>query len=176
MVNPRPSPQKLAALKWEIKHRYSQKSKVGKRTRSMAAIRLSELTRWLHHTNGAGVELEPTETSLQIVRLFAHHLGGLPNTDARIRTWTATYAPWLLPQDQERLINQVVSCPLKFSADKLAWKIRLTDALRTELKIKTIGSIDCNQQQRQARRRKDAADRQKARRAAARQTTPVHNI
>lgn len=171
MVNPRPSPQKLEALKLEIKLRYKRKARESvkvNRSRSMAAFRLAELTRWLHHTNGGGAELEPSEQSIQIVRLFAHHMGGLPNSDGRIRSWTSTYSPWLLPQQLERLINEVTSCPLKWTADKLGWKIRLTDAVRTELKIKTIGAIDCSKEQRQARQRKRRAARDRARKIAKR--------
>lgn len=165
---PRPSPELIAARKWEVAKRYERKPKVGKRSRSMAAIRLSELTRWLHDQYGAGVELEPCEANYTIVRLFAHHLGGLPDAPRRITKWTDTYAPWFDPKNLERLIYEVTSCPLKFSADKLAWKIRLTDAKRTELKIKTIGAIDCNKEQRKQRQRKKREDREKARRLAKR--------
>jgi hypothetical protein len=168
----RPSPELIAARKFEIAKRYAQKSRVGKRSRSMAAIRLSELTRWLHDAYGEGTELEASDDGYAIVRLFAHHLGGLPDAPRRITVWRDSYAPWLDPRNLERLISEVVSCPLKFSADKLAWKIRLTDAKRTELKIKTIGAIDCNRDQRKARQRKRRAEREKARRAAKR-TTPA---
>jgi hypothetical protein len=171
----RPTPAQVLARKLEIRRRYDRKAaKVGKRSRSMAAIRLAELTRWLHDANGHGTELEPTERSIEIVRLFAHHMGGLPESPRRITAWLADYAPWIKGADRERLITEVATCPLKWSADKLAWKIRLTDAKRTELKIKTIGAMDCNKAQRDARRRQDAAARQRARRAA--KAKAVHNI
>lgn len=166
----RPSPELVAARRWEIKRRYATKAKVGKRTRSMAAIRLAELTRWLHDTNGAGVELEPSEQSVQVARIFAHHMGGLPETARRIKAWVDRYAPWLDLASQERLIAEVTQCPLKWSADKLAWKLRLTDAKRTELKITTIGAIDCSREQRAVRRAKVKAERERARRAAKRLT------
>src|ERR1041385_8510781 len=76
-----------------------------------------------------------------------------------------------LPIYRERLITEVVQCPLKWAADRLAWKLRLTDAKRTELKITTIGAIDCSKDQRQARRRKAKAAREKSRRAANRVPT-----
>jgi hypothetical protein len=177
MVNRRPAPELIAARKWEIARRYSKKAKVGKRSRSMAAIRLSELTRWLddaYDAYGAGVELEPSATSETILRVFAHHLGGLPDAPRRISAWCDRYTPWLTLRSREILIGEVVACPLKYSADKLAWKIRLTDAKRTELKIKTIGAIDCSKEQRADRRRSDHAKRQKAARVAKRQA--VRNI
>jgi hypothetical protein len=166
MVNTRPSPKKLAALKFEIAKRYKRAAADARkrnRSRGMAAIRLSELTRWLDDAFGKGVELEPGEASYQLVRIFAHHLGGLPDTARRITVWCATYAPWISPRDLERLITEVTDCPLKWTADKLAWKIKLNDATRTRLKIRTIGAIDCNREQREARRKANRATRDAAR-------------
>jgi hypothetical protein len=168
MRRPPPSPELIKARKWEIARRYQQKRKVGKRSRSMAAIRLSELTRWLDDQYGAGVELEPCEASETILRVFCHHLGGLPDAPRRIDAWMNRYTPWLAIQSREVLIREVVTCPLKYSADKLGWKIRLTDAKRTELKIRTIGGIDCNRDQRKARDKTRRAERERNRRAAKR--------
>jgi hypothetical protein len=172
----RPSPEVIAARKWEIRRRYAKKNpKVGKRSRGMAAIRLAELTRWLDDKYGAGIELEPDSHSETILRVFAHHLGSLPDAPRRITAWCDCYTPWLTLKSREILISEVLASPLKWSADKLAWKIRLTDAKRTELKITTIGAIDCTAHQRAERRRKDAADRQRTRRAAKRKQA-VHSI
>lgn len=168
MANQRPSPQRVAALKHEIAKRYKRNAKVGKRTRSMAAIRLSQLTRWLDDTIGAGVELEPNEDSIRLARIFAHHMGGLSDAPRRIASWLGDRAPWIKGIDRERLISEVTQCPLKWSADKLAWKIGLTDEQRTRLKITTIGAIDCNADQRKARNKAKRAERERNRRAASR--------
>jgi hypothetical protein len=157
----RPTPEQIAARKWEIARRYKQKAKVGKRSRGMAAIRLSELTKWLHDWNGEGAELEPSQSSVEIVRLFCHHFGSLPDTPRRITAWLGDYAPWIKGADREILISEAVSCPLKWSADKLAWKLRLTDANRTRLKITTIGAIDCSKADRIARRKAKRKERDK---------------
>lgn len=163
-----PSPRRLAALKYEIARRYERKAKVGKRSRGMAAIRISELMRWLDHSYGAGVQLAPCQHSEMIVRVFTHHFMALPDGARRLTSWFDQYAPWLQLRDREYLIGEAIHCPLRWSADRLAWKIRLTDATRTKLKIKTIGAIDCNKQQRLARRKAKRADRQRLRRAAKR--------
>lgn len=168
MTNQRPTPQIIAARKWEIRRRYSRKSKVGKRTRSMAAIRLAELTRWLHDANGAGAELDQSDRSVEITRIFAHHMGALPDSPRRIMAWLLAYAPWLPHLERERLISQVTQCPLKWSADKLAWKLRLTDEQRTRLKIRTIGAVDVTSEQRAERRKQEHAARQRRFRAAKR--------
>lgn len=172
MVNRRPTPERLATLKIEIDQRYRRQAREAasrqpeRRSRGMAAIRLAELTRWLDDTFGKGVELQPSTASYAIVRIFAHHLGTLKAADRRIMGWINMYAPWISLRDRERLITEVSECSMKWSADKLAWKLRLTDAKRTELRIKTIGAIDCNKEQRLARRRQLRAIRDKARNQA----------
>jgi hypothetical protein len=165
MINRRPSPDLAKARHWEIKQRYERHSKVGKRTRSMAAIRLAELTRWLHDTHGAGCELEPGDAAVRIAEIFAHHIAALANPERRISQWLAFYAPTIPPQEQERLIGNAIGKPIHWSADKLAWKLRLTDEQRTRLKIKTIGAIDCNADQRKERRKQEHAERQRRLRA-----------
>lgn len=164
----RPSPDVIRAKKIEIKRRYEQHAKVSKRSRGMAAIRISELTRWLNDMIGAGAELEPCEWSAGIARIFVHHFVVLADGNRRAADWLNTFAPWIERRDREYLISEANHCPLKWSADKLAWKIRLTDAKRSELKITTIGAIDCNADQRKVRARQRRAAREKARRAAKR--------
>jgi len=167
MVNRRPSPEQLASLKYEIAQRYKRKAtKVRKanRSRGMAAIRLAELTRWLDDKFGQGVELEPGKQGELIARIFAHHLAAMPDSPRRITRWTATYAPWISPRDLERLIREVAECPIKWSADKLGWKLQLRDIDRSRLKIRTIGGFDVTKDQRKARAKAKRAMRDAARR------------
>lgn len=163
----RPTPELIAARKYEIAKRYARRTgKVTKRGRSMAAIRLAELTRWLDDAYGAGVELAPSEQSVGLVRIFAHHMAALPDMPRRVGTWLDRFAPWLDIASRERLIAECASCPLKWSADKLAWKIRLTDADRSRLKIRTIGAVDVSREQRAERRKAEHRARQARLRAA----------
>lgn len=168
MVLRRPSPEVIAARQWEIKRRYEKQAKVGKRSRGMAAIRISELTRWMHDTCGAGVEIEPGEWAETIIRIFAHHFLCLPDGPRRVTSWFDRYCSWLSLPDREYLIGEATRCPLKWSADKLGWKIRLTDEQRTRLKIKTIGAAGISKEQRKERERQRRAQRQRERRAAKR--------
>lgn len=158
MANHRPAPEVVSARQWEIRRRYAQKTKVGKRTRSMAAIRIAELQRWLGDQIGSGVELEPSQRSEGIARIFVHHFVVLADGNRKAADWLTTYCPWIETQDREHMITEANHCPLKWSADKLAWKIGLTDAKRTELKITTIGAIDCSRDQRAARRKQLRAE------------------
>lgn len=169
MNNRRPSPELIKARKWEIAKRYDRKAKVGRRSRGMAAIRISQMMRWLDDEYGAGVELEPCERSMLIVRIFAHHFMSLPHGARRLSNWYLIYCPWLSLRDREYLIGEATHAPLKWSADKLAWKLGMRDEQRTRLKITTIGAVDCNRDQRKARDKVKRAERERTRRAAKRQ-------
>lgn len=142
----------------------------------MAAIRLAELTRWLDDVTGAGVELEPSDHSIGVARIFAHHMGALPDMPRRVKAWIDRYTPWLSLASQEVLIAEVAQCPLKWSADKLAWKLGLNDATRARLKITTVGAIDCNREQRAERRKQAKAERERNRRATKRLAKAVSTI
>lgn len=134
----------------------------------MAAIRLAELTRWLHDTYGSGVELEAGRDALQIAEIFAHHMAALANAERRISQWLTFYAPSIPPLEQERLIGNATGKPIYWSADKLGWKIKLTDEQRSRLKIRTIGAIGITKEQRKQRDRQRRAEAERNRRAAKR--------
>jgi hypothetical protein len=153
MVNRRPSPELVAARRWEIKRRYAHHAKVGKRTRPMAAIRIAELKRWLGDVIGAGAELEPSQWSEGIARIFVHHFVVLADGNRRAAEWLETYCPWIETRDREYMITEANHCPLKWTADKLAWKISLKDEQRARLKITTIGAVDVSREQRAERRK-----------------------
>ena len=134
----------------------------------MAAIRLAELTRWLHDTHGAGCELEPGRDALMIAEIFAHHIAALANAERRIAQWLAFYAPSIPPLEQEHLIGNALGRPIHWSADKLGWKIKLTEDQRTRLKIRTIGAIGISKEQRKERDRIRRAEAERIRRATKR--------
>jgi hypothetical protein len=168
MANQKPDPKILKRKLADIKLRYDSHAretahKNSNRSRGMAAIRLSELTRWLGDTYGKGVELEHSD--YHVVRIFVHHLGALKDAPRRITSWVGTYAPWISPHDLERLILETESSPMRWTADKLGWKLQLTQEQRTRLKIRTIGAKGVNKQMRMELRREAEAKRQRERRA-----------
>lgn len=165
MANQRPPLHLVQARQWEIKRRYEQAPKVGKRSRPMAAIRIAELLRWLSDVAGAGAELEPSQWSEGIARIFVHHFVVLADGNRRAAQWLATYCPWIETPDREYMITEANHCPLKWSADKLGWKIKLTDEQRTRLKITTIGALGIGKEQRVQRRKARQAELCRARRA-----------
>lgn len=150
------SPPKLSVnLKlWSTKRRRRAAAvKVGKRTPAMAAIRLAELTRWMDDAFGAGVELEPSSRSEDIVRCFVHHFPPLRDGSRRASDWISTYAPWIGRRDREAMISEAEQCQIFWSADKLGWKVGLTAEQRVRLKITTIGALGITKEMRAANRK-----------------------
>jgi hypothetical protein len=71
-----------------------------------------------------------------------------------------------MPQHEaERLADRVAAEPRKFTADALAWRLRLPMAERTALRITTIGAFDVDKAGREAIQRERKQERDRARRA-----------
>jgi hypothetical protein len=68
---------------------------------------------------------------------------------------------------------QVLAEPMYLTPDQLAARIGLTDAKRTELKLWSIGAVDCTKAQRIERRKKKKAGKRKAKRATLRALRPA---
>lgn len=161
--NIRPSPEVLARRKAEIAARYRAKSKqaaLAKKPRALAAIRMSELTRLYDHRHGPRL-LPEDDVGLLCAKVMVHHIGALRDAPRRISDWLACCAPWLSLASRERLIRDATERPIRWSADKLAWKLRVTAAERTNLDLRTIGCIDMTKEQRaaQAKERRRQRDR-----------------
>lgn len=145
----RPSPEQIAVARREIAKRYSHKAKLKspKRSRSLAAWRVAELTRLFDHRYGK-VLLPATEEGELCARVMVHHLGGLQDAASRIRSWFQTCTPWLGLASRERLIRDATERRIHWKADKLAWKLKVTAAEREALNLRTIGAIDQSREQR----------------------------
>jgi hypothetical protein len=161
MVNRRPTPELARARHWEIKRRYERHAKVGRRSRIMAAIRIAELTRWLSDLVGDGTELEASKWAEDTARIFVHHFVVLADGNRRAAAWMETYCPWISTPDREYMITEANHCPIKWSADKMGWKIRLSDEQRTRLRITSIGAVGVSKEQRAIIRKQKAAERAK---------------
>lgn len=139
----------------EVARRYRDQAKRRARhqskPRTHASIRISELTRLFDDMWGRA-RIEDSDLGAAAARIMAHHIGHLRDGPRRISAWLERCAPWLDIASRERLMNEVHYCPLKWKADKLAWKLRVTDATRTRLKLTTIGAIDVPREERIKRR------------------------
>ena len=86
-------------------------------------------------------------------------LSGVPLD--RLMKWSSLAAPWLTVGEAVAVISDVAGHPMKWKADSLAWRLKLTYADRQALRITTIGAIDFNATKRRNKRRKASQRRSK---------------
>jgi hypothetical protein len=148
----------------EIARRYRAKRKRWPRP-TVAMIRVRELDALF--ASRYGDTLPDDDAGRDDLAIMAHHLAGLPGSiDANVTQWVQRRAPWLPVGDLAGLLLEVTTNPTRWKADRLAWRLRLTDRERSALGITTIGAVNLSKAARTARRRalKNAA-REAARRA-----------
>ncbi len=132
----------------------------------MASLRIAELHRLRNARYPQGIPDSPKGRVL--VRIMIHHLAALPGDPRkRLPRWIEDLAPWMPVADARGLVNEALTKPRTWRADRLAWRLGLTAADRAALRITTIGAIDASKQQR-ADSRKEASRlrKEQARRAA----------
>jgi hypothetical protein len=83
------------------------------------------------------------------------------------------WLPSLAEAAFDAVVAEVTAKPLYLTPDQLGARIGLYDAKRTELKIRSIGAVDCTKEQRIERRKKKKVTKRKAKRAALRDLRPV---
>jgi hypothetical protein len=95
---------------------------------------------------------------------LAHYGGATETVVGRVVEWAALHAPTISTDRVTALASKVAARPLKWSADKLAWRMRLTMEDRTRLGVTTIGAFDVGKKDRPEwlaahHRKRKAADR-----------------
>lgn len=157
MVNIRPTQAEIVARKREIAQRYARKNYRSK-PHTFSAVRAAELTRL--YTYRYGQALPDNDAGVLAMRVMLDHLGQLNDAPRRISRWLDRWAPWLTERSHERAITDAVQRPLRYRADKIAWKLRVTSAERQALNLRTIGAIDLPRDERldQAKQRRRARD------------------
>jgi sRNA-binding protein len=88
-----------------------------------------------------------------------NHLASLAHPKKRIEDWLDIWCPWLTRAESTTIITKAIIHQEHWTADQLAWRLRLTDADRTTLAITTIGAIDCSKAERRKRRAIKAKER-----------------
>jgi hypothetical protein len=152
-------------VKWKGKPRRRQPRP------SIASLRVSELSRLF--TCRYGEILPDDDAGRDDAQIMCHHLAALtgdPRT--KIMGFIELRCPWMPIAEAKALLVETIAKPRRWRADKLAWRLRLTHADRTTLKITTIGSIDkaksARWHERQERTRKAKEERRRQAGAKAR--------
>lgn len=155
-------PQRKANVKW-----FSRRQK-GKRRRpspmQLIGLRMRDLC-ILFRSRYSGVDRLPDDDAgREDLYIAINHLACLAHPRKHIADWIDTWAPWLTAGEQRELVGRSLANPQRWTADQLAWRLRLTKEQRNMLGITTIGAID----EPKAARTKRRKEREKQRRRASR--------
>jgi hypothetical protein len=154
----------LNAKRAEVARRYAAKKR-DRRPFSFAKLRISELQRLF--TARYGRTLPDDDCGRDEALIMAHHIANGPGDHPKLTTaWLSLWAPWMDPDEVASLIVTVTRNPIRWRADKLAQRLRLTEAERRRLRITTIGAIDMSKAERATRRRERKRQRERNRRLA----------
>lgn len=162
-MNRRPDAATIKARRAEIRRRYAR----GKPKFSWIARRIRDLEDVYRDHYGAA-QLADDDNGRDLARIMAHHLaqaGGDPRP--YIAEWLQSWAPWLSIAAAREITTDAIMRPQRWKADRLAWRLKLTDADRTRLQITTIGAVDVSREERAARRAQRKYNRRQIRRRRA---------
>lgn len=143
----------------------AQKRKRGRRSpMQLIALRLNDLATLFR--SRYGYTLPDDDAGRDDARIALNHLACLPHPMPAIKRWLEVWAPWMTLAEQREISAPIIANPLRWKADALAWRLRLTKEQRTMLGITTIGAIDESRAERIKRRKQRDRDRKRnARRA-----------
>jgi len=152
----------------EIAHRYAWQAKQQRKrddekhdqSRLITLIRLRELERLFKHRYGRF--LPDDDAGQDDLVIAVHHIAFLCG---EVREHIVAWAPWMPKREAEALADRVAAAPRKFTAEVLAWRLRLSMAERMQLRITTIGAFDVDKAGREAIQRERKRERDRARRA-----------
>ena len=159
-----PQPSLEAAKHAEIKKRYAWQARQHaikngnlRSKPTLQTLRVVELEGLYRRRFGKFVpDTEEGRTALRhICQHLAHYRGDVVSN---IMGWIRARAPWFEPDAARTFANQFTAREPLPTAEQLGRLIQLTDAERTELKIKTIRAFDVTKAEMDRRRK--AADKQ----------------
>jgi hypothetical protein len=156
--------QRAANVKW-----FSRKQK-GKRKKlspmQIVGLRIRDLCILFRSRYGGFDKLPDDDAGREDLYIAVNHLACLAHPRKHVTNWIESWAPWLTVAEQRDLVGQALANPQRWTADQLAWRLRLTREQRTMLGITTIGAIDESKAARAKRRRERDRFRKQAQRRA----------
>lgn len=123
----------------------------------LVTLRLNDLAKLFRGRYGHVLPDDDAGRDDMIVAI--NHLACLPHPQKPIDCWLEIWAPWLTVSERKEIVGAALLSPMRWKADALAWRLRLTAADRHALGITTIGAIDENKAARKKRRKAQARKR-----------------
>ncbi|MGY4437063.1 hypothetical protein ACVWWO_009540 [Bradyrhizobium sp. F1.13.1] len=147
----KPDPKLVKAQLHEIDVRYGVEKRGRQKDRkfTMAPVRVAELERLLNHRYGQA-ELPADDAGLDDAKIVVHHLvqiGGKIAPGVRASAWLARRAPWMSRDEAEALIAAALAKPIRWGAETMGKRLRLTWTERNQLKITTIWAFDITREE-----------------------------
>jgi len=134
---------------------------------TIASIRSLELAKFFRHRYGT--ELPDDDAGRSDLLVLLDVLACRPKARKRMESAISLWAPWLPQDEAEALIDFANAHARNASADEVAGRLNLTDAERTRLCIRTIGSVDVLRPARVERRKRQRREAERQRRARKKQ-------
>jgi MT-A70 len=149
---------------WQAQQRRKRRDEKPDPARLLTLIRMRELERLFERRYGR--LLPDDDAGRDDLIVAAHHIALLRGDVIKhIVDWARAWAPWMPSAEAERLAERVAAEPRKWTADTLAWRLRLSWAERTDLRITTIGAFDMSKAEREVERKRRRREAERAPRA-----------
>jgi len=155
-----------------------------------AAVRDRKLKWLLNHQQRMITVVRTREVRLVLQRRYEPHGGMVPDDDAgrddlevllsyvaeinrmtdpigRATREAMDWAPWMSKEEATQMAEHALRNPIRLSADDLAERLGVTYAMRSDLKLTTIGSTDVSKAERAELRRQRNTERMQASRRKA---------
>jgi hypothetical protein len=121
-------------------------------TPAIVTLRMAEIFRVFVRYYG-GAPLPDDDDGRDSLKLAFQVLSTTGDAEHSMVDVARVWAPWMPSANLQALVADVVAHPRRFKADTVAERLRITDEIRTLLKLRTIGAIDKSADQRAAERK-----------------------
>lgn len=150
-------PLRKSRVRW-FSDRQKRKRNGRRSPRQLVSLRLHDLAKLFRHRYG--VELPDDDAGRDDLAVAINHIVCLLYPRRHAANWIDLWAPWLSAAEQRRIVDLAIADTQYWTADELAWRLRVTKEERRMLGLTTIGAIDETTGDRAARRLEKQRERQ----------------
>jgi hypothetical protein len=144
-------PKLIGNVKW-FSEKLKPKGKLGRTSpRQRLALRIRDLV--ILFRSRYGITLPDDDAGRDDLEIALNHLACMPYPHAAMDHWIEIWAPWLTAAEKRDMFARIMPHPMRWKADPMAWRLKVTMEERMALGLTTIGSIDCNRAGRKKRRK-----------------------
>lgn len=144
-------PRLSGNVKW-FSEKLKPKGKLRRTTpRQRLALRIRDLATLFR--SRYGITLPDDDAGRDDLEIAVNHLACMPYPQVAVAHWIEIWAPWLTAAENHDMLARIMPHPMRWKADPMAWRLKVTMEERMALGLTTIGAIDCNKAARKKRRK-----------------------